>query len=56
MILLVRPAPGGPFLDRWIVLIGLAIVLGSGVLYLALAQPDRHSLRQIRAEAGVDPT
>jgi amino acid transporter len=68
MILLVRPASEGPFVDRWIVLIGLAIVMGSGALYLALARPDQHSsdvaegdaievaahLRQIRAEAGVD--
>ena len=33
----------GPFLDRWIVAIGVAIVAGSGLLYLFLARPDRHS-------------
>jgi hypothetical protein len=51
--------------DDWIVAIGLAIVAGSGLLYLLIARPDRHSdgvpegdaievaahLRQIR-EAG----
>jgi amino acid transporter len=67
MILLVRPADAASFLDRWVVAIGLAIVMGSGLLYLLLARPDRHSsqipegdavevaahLRRIRAEAGV---
>jgi amino acid transporter len=63
--LLIRPGDTGVFLDDWIVAIGLAIVAGSGLLYLLIARPDRHSdgvpegdaievaahLRQIR-EAG----
>ena len=44
IVLLIKPAPGTEaFLDRWIVAIGLAIVAGSGLLYLFLARPDRHS-------------
>jgi hypothetical protein len=53
------------FLDDWIVAIGIAIVAGSGLLYLLIARPDRHSdgipegdaievarhLRQIRESA-----
>jgi amino acid transporter len=67
--LLIRPADAESFLDRWIVAIGIAIVAGSGLLYLLVARPDRHSegvpegdaievaahLRQIRASAGSDP-
>jgi amino acid transporter len=69
IILLLKPAPGTEtFLDRWIVAIGLAIVAGSGLLYLFLARPDRHSshipegdarevadqLRSIRRSAAAD--
>jgi amino acid transporter len=69
IVLLVKPAPGTEtFLDRWVVLIGLVIVAGSGLLYLFLARPDRHStdipegdarevaaqLRQIRRDAATD--
>jgi hypothetical protein len=44
MVLLVKPTPGSEtFLDRWIVAIGLVVVAASGMLYLALARPDRHS-------------
>src|SRR3712207_9265678 len=44
IVLLLRPAPGTEtFLDRWIVAIGLAIVAGTGLLYLFAARPDRHS-------------
>jgi amino acid transporter len=44
IVLLLKPAPGTEtFLDRWIVAIGLVIVAGTGLLYLALARPDRHS-------------
>ena len=44
IVLLVKPAPGTEtFLDRWIVAIGLVIVAGTGLLYLLLARPDRHS-------------
>ena len=68
IVLLIKPAPGTEtFLDRWIVAIGLVIVAGTGLLYLFLARPDRHSadipegdarevaaqLRQIRRDAGV---
>jgi amino acid transporter len=41
--LLIRPGDTGPFLDRWIVAIGIAIVAGSGLLYLLITRPDRHS-------------
>ena len=67
----IRPGDAESFLDRWIVAIGLAIVTGSGLLYLVLARPDRHSdhvpqgdarevadhLRQIRQQsrAGAAP-
>ena len=66
IVLLLKPAPGTEtFLDRWIVAIGLVVVAGSGLLYLVLARPDRHSahipegdaravaqqLQQIRREA-----
>ena len=44
IILLIKPAPGTEtFLDRWIVAIGLGVVAVSGLLYLLLARPDRHS-------------
>jgi amino acid transporter len=41
--LLIRPGDTGVFLDDWIVAIGIAAVAGSGLLYLFLARPDRHS-------------
>ena len=43
MILLAMPGSSGDFFSDWIVLIGLAIVGGSGALYLFIARPDRHS-------------
>ncbi len=44
IVLLIKPAPGTEtFLDRWVVAIGLAVVAGSGLLYLLVARPDRHS-------------
>ena len=43
IVLLLRPADADAFLDRWVVLIGLCVVAGSGLLYLLLARPDRHS-------------
>ena len=44
IVLLIKPAPGTEtFIDRWIVAIGLAVVAGTGLLYLLLARPDRHS-------------
>jgi len=66
--LLIRPGDTGAFLDDWIVAIGTAIVAVSGLLYLVLARPDRHSdgvpegdavevaahLRQIRRDASAD--
>jgi amino acid transporter len=66
--LLIRPGDTGVFLDDWIVAIGIAVVAGSGLLYLVLARPDRHSdgvpegdavevaahLRQIRRDASAD--
>ncbi|MGY1916386.1 APC family permease [Blastococcus sp. SYSU DS0973] len=68
IILLIKPAPGTEtFLDRWIVAIGLVVVAGTGLLYLVIARPDRHSadipegdarevahqLQQIRRDARV---
>jgi amino acid transporter len=43
MVLLAWPGRSGVFLNDWIVLIGLFVVVGSGLLYLFLARPDRHS-------------
>jgi amino acid transporter len=43
MVLLLKPGETGSFLDRWVVAIGLAIVLVTGFLYLMIARPDRHS-------------
>ena len=44
MILLIKPPVGSErFLDRWVVAIGLAIVLGSGLIYMLIARPYRHS-------------
>lgn len=43
MLLLAWPGRSGVFLNDWIVLIGLGIVAGTGLLYLFLARPDRHS-------------
>ncbi len=43
IILLLQPADADTFLDRWVVLIGLCVVGGTGLLYLFLGRPDRHS-------------
>lgn len=44
ILLMLLPTPGSEgFVNRWIVVIGLVIVLGSGALYLFIAKPDRHS-------------
>ncbi|MBY0558550.1 APC family permease [Hyphomicrobium sp.] len=44
MVLLAWPGNASlNFVDRWIVLIGLAVVTGSGVLYMVIAQPYGHS-------------
>lgn len=37
--LLAQPAESSSFIDRWTVLVGLAIVVVSGLLYMALARP-----------------
>ncbi|WP_458319906.1 APC family permease [Mycolicibacterium brisbanense] len=45
MILMVLPVPGSEgFVNRWIVAIGLVVVIGTGAGYLLVAKPDRHSL------------
>ena len=68
MVLLLKPGDTGSFLDRWVVAIGLAIVLVTGLLYLMIARPDRHSddvgegdaievaakLRSLRAGSGTE--
>ena len=42
--LLLMPTPDAQgFLDRWIVAIGMGVVLAAGLGYLALGRPDRHS-------------
>ncbi len=43
MFLLAKPGTSGDFFADWVVLIGLAIVAGSGALYLFIAQPDKKS-------------
>lgn len=43
MVLLATPGASGDFFTDWIVLIGLGVVLGSGLLYLFLARPDSGS-------------
>ena len=40
---LLKPGDTGTFADDWVVAIGLAIVMGTGLLYLFIARPDRHS-------------
>jgi amino acid transporter len=37
--LLAQPAEGASFVDRWTVLVGLAIVIGSGLLYMFITKP-----------------
>lgn len=44
MILLVKPPLGSEvFMDKWVVAIGLAIVVGTGLLYMVVARPYRNS-------------
>ncbi|KHK98686.1 amino acid permease [Microbacterium mangrovi] len=43
MWLLIQPGATGNFFTDWIVLIGLAVVLGTGLIYLFSARPDRLS-------------
>lgn len=44
MILLLKPPPGTEaFMDKWVVAIGLAIVVGTGLIYMFTARPYRHS-------------
>ncbi|UQX13590.1 hypothetical protein [Candidatus Mycobacterium methanotrophicum] len=43
MILLLKPVDTGSFLDKWIVAIGLIVVLSSGLIYMLLARAYRHS-------------
>lgn len=43
IVLLLQPADTDVFLDRWVVLLGLCVVAGTGLHYLFLAHPDRHS-------------
>ncbi|MHA3054425.1 APC family permease [Acinetobacter sp. ANC 4633] len=41
--LLAQPATGNSFVDRWIVLIGLGFVIGSGLIYMFVAKPYNKS-------------
>jgi hypothetical protein len=43
IVLLALPGHTGVFLDDWIVLDGLAVVVGSGLLYLFTAHPHSAS-------------
>lgn len=43
MILLAWPSPTATGIDRWLPLLGILIVLGTGLIYLLTARPDRHS-------------
>jgi amino acid transporter len=43
MVLLATPGTSGDVVTDWIVLIGLGVVLVSGLAYLLLARPDRKS-------------
>ncbi|MBK0422130.1 amino acid permease [Leucobacter sp. CSA2] len=43
MYLLAKPGETGDFFADYVVLIGLAVVLGTGLVYLFVARPDRHS-------------
>ena len=43
IVLLARPGASGVFLDDWIVLIGLTVVMGSGLLYVFIAKPHSAS-------------
>jgi amino acid transporter len=43
IFLLLKPLDTGSWLDDYVVAVGLAIVLGAGLLYLFFAKPDRHS-------------
>ncbi|WP_338069431.1 MULTISPECIES: hypothetical protein [Cryobacterium] len=44
MVLLAVPGASGEFFSDYIVLIGLFVVMGSGLIYLLVARPDRKSL------------
>lgn len=41
--LLAQLADSATFIDRWTVLIGLALVIGSGLIYMTIARPFGHS-------------
>jgi hypothetical protein len=43
MYLLAAPGASGDFFTDWVVLLGLGVVLGTGLVYLFLARPDRKS-------------
>jgi amino acid transporter len=44
MFILARPGDASlDFLDRWVVVLGLVLVLASGLLYMVIAKPYRHS-------------
>ena len=44
MILLIKPPPGTEtFIDRWVVAVGVVIVVVSGLLYMVAARPYQHS-------------
>ena len=43
MFLLARPGAADTFIDRWIVVIGAILVLGTGLAYMLIAKPYDHS-------------
>lgn len=44
MVLLAMPTGDGPFYDRWIALIGFAVVVAVGLTYLLTRKPDRNAI------------
>ena len=40
---LLKPGDTGTLIDDWVVAVGLFVVLATGLLYLFIAKPDRHS-------------
>ena len=69
MVLIALPGSSGDVFTDWVVLIGLGVVLVTGLAYLLVARPDRKSdapagdavevaerLRAHSSERAVDPT
>ena len=56
MVLLIKPPPGTEtFIDRWVVAVGLVIVVGTGLLYMFAAKPYRHPTTSARTTPSKSP-